>query len=120
MAKGVKAKFALSTKEIQRFKDQDIEMLDDLQLWDVFRKEIKGLKSKLEDSYFACGNDSDELYQFLIGMKDTAIDILAKIRHLLMKAQESRESLKLNSNSIDYSKSGVSVLSSFRLPGCAP
>ncbi|GBO17999.1 hypothetical protein AVEN_3580-1 [Araneus ventricosus] len=113
MAKAAKAKFALCTKEIQRFKEQDIEVLDDPQLWNELRDEIEGLKSNLEDSYLGCGDDSDDLHQSFIGMKDKAIDTLAKFRRLMVKAQESRESLKIE----DYSRSGVSGLSSLRLPG---
>ncbi|GBM71219.1 hypothetical protein AVEN_48590-1 [Araneus ventricosus] len=88
MAKTAEDKFALCTKEIQRFKEQAIEVLDDLQLWDELRKEIEG-------------------------MKDTAIDVLTKIKRLMAKVQESRESLKTE----DYSKSGVTGFSSLRLPG---
>ncbi|GBO10175.1 hypothetical protein AVEN_247263-1 [Araneus ventricosus] len=112
MAKAAKAKFSLCMKEIQRYKEQDIEVLDDPQLWKELREEFECLKSKLEDSYLACGDDSDDLYQSFIGMKDKAIDILVKIRRLMVKAQGSRESLKIE----DYSKSGVSELSSLRLP----
>ncbi|GBM17088.1 hypothetical protein AVEN_133344-1 [Araneus ventricosus] len=46
-------------------------------------------------------------------MKDMAIDILAKIRRLMAKAQESRESVKIE----DSSKSDISVLNSLRLHG---
>ncbi|GBM81043.1 hypothetical protein AVEN_56750-1 [Araneus ventricosus] len=113
MANAAKGKFALCMKEIQCYKEQDIEVLDDPQLWNELRKEIEGLKSKLEDSYLESGDDSDDLYQSFIGMKDAAIDILVKNKSLMVKAQESRESLKIE----DYSKSGVSRLSSLRLPG---
>ncbi|GBM94676.1 hypothetical protein AVEN_260305-1 [Araneus ventricosus] len=95
MAKAAKAKFALFMKEIQHYMEQNIDVLDDPQLRNELRKEIEGLKSDLRDSYLARGDDSDDLYQSFIGMKDTAIDILAKIRRLTVKAQESRESLRL-------------------------
>ncbi|GBL80162.1 hypothetical protein AVEN_261563-1 [Araneus ventricosus] len=78
IAKAAKVKFVLSMKEIQRYKEQDIEVLDDPQLWNELRKEIE-----------------------------------AKIGRFTAKAQESRESLEIE----DYSKSGVSGLSSLRLPG---
>ncbi|GBM24806.1 hypothetical protein AVEN_245052-1 [Araneus ventricosus] len=104
MVKASTAKFALCMKEIQRYKEQDIKVLT---------KEIEGLKYKLEDSYLSFGDDPDDLYQSFIEMKDTAIDILAKIIRLMAKAQEFRESLKIE----DCSKSGVSGLRSLRLPG---
>ncbi|GBM30179.1 hypothetical protein AVEN_134220-1 [Araneus ventricosus] len=75
MAKAAEAKFALFMKEIHRYKEQDIEVLDDPHLLNEPRKEIEGLKSKLEDSYLACGDDSYNDQSF-IGMKDMAIDIL--------------------------------------------
>ncbi|GBM26639.1 hypothetical protein AVEN_15448-1 [Araneus ventricosus] len=113
MAKAVKAKLSLCMREFQRYEEQDIEVLDDPQLWNELRGEIEGLKSDLRDSNLACGDDSDDMYQSFIGMKDTTIDILAKIRRLMVKSQESRESLKIE----DCSRTGVSGLSSLRLPG---
>ncbi|GBN58620.1 hypothetical protein AVEN_205851-1 [Araneus ventricosus] len=102
MAKAAKVKFALCKKEIQLYKEQDIEVLDDPQLWDELRREIEGLKSDLRDSYLACGDESDDLYQSFIGLKDMAIDILAKNRRLMAKAQESRESVKTEDSSKWY------------------
>ncbi|GBM22161.1 hypothetical protein AVEN_190819-1 [Araneus ventricosus] len=113
MAKTAKVKFALCTKEIQCYKEQDIEVLDDLKLWDELRRDIEGLKCDLRDSYLAWGDELDNLYRSFIGVKDMAIDILAKIRRLMAKAQESRESVKIE----DSSKSGISELSSLRLSG---
>ncbi|GBL86855.1 hypothetical protein AVEN_96080-1 [Araneus ventricosus] len=107
MAKAAKVKFALCTKEIWRYKEHDIEVLDDLQMWDELKKETEGLKSDLSESYLPCGDELYDIYQSFIGRKHMAIDILAKIRRVMAMAQESRESMKIE----DSSKSGISRLS---------
>ncbi|GBN44963.1 hypothetical protein AVEN_174815-1 [Araneus ventricosus] len=79
MAKAAEVKFELRTKELQRYKKQDIEGLNDLKFWGELRIYIEGLKSDLRDSYLACGDESDDLYQSFMGAKDMTIYILAKI-----------------------------------------
>ncbi|GBN79034.1 hypothetical protein AVEN_172881-1 [Araneus ventricosus] len=107
MAKSAKIKFSPCKKEIQRYKEQDIEALDYLKLLDELIKQIEGLKFYFRDSYLACDDESEDLYQSFIGMKDMAIHILIKISCLMAKAQESRELVKIE----DSSKSDISGLS---------
>ncbi|GBM42372.1 hypothetical protein AVEN_130255-1 [Araneus ventricosus] len=74
------------------------------------RREIEGFKSDLRDSYIACSDESEDLYQCFTGMKDMAIETLAKVRRLIAKARESRKSVKIESSSKQWRTGQVASL----------